>query len=110
MQTSPLRLAPERIGGARVKHGFKFGERNVNSGDFLTRKEVRSIPIRNRNALIDAGFIQVFPLESSGGDRFVVPAGKGLFHVVEGKRLTSEPLSREQAEALAGGKPHTAAA
>jgi len=95
---------PGMIGGGRVTRRFETGGRTFKPGEEISREKILAIPIANRNALINAGFIEIFPVSAVGGERFLVPMGKGLFHVVEGRRLSSEPLTKEQADALLSAK------
>ena len=106
----PLEIAEADIGGARIRMGFSRGNVRMKAGEHLTADEVRSIPLANRRALASAGFIEVYPARTEvvhryadpkPGDRFIVQVGKGQFNVIEGRRLNDEPLTREQAEALA---------
>jgi len=107
----PLDIAETDIGGARIRMGFTRGNVRMKAGDHLSADEVRSIPLANRRALSSAGFIEVYPQRvqvvhreaaAKPGDRFIVQVSKGQFNVIEGRRLNDEPLSREDAEKLAG--------
>lgn len=106
-----LEIAEGDIGGARIRMGFSRGNVRMKAGDHLTADEVRSIPPANRRALASSGFIEVYPQRvqvvqreaaAVPGDRFIVQVGKGQFNVIEGRRLNDQPLSREDAEKLAG--------
>jgi hypothetical protein len=103
-----FRMAIDQIGGAVVRRTFSSGGRRLVAGMKLTREEVLSFPTANRNALAEKTFIDLYPLSGSSDaptgktDRFVVSAGFGRFHVIEGRKLNDEPLDREQAYALAG--------
>lgn len=90
---------PALIGGAVCRQQFKLGSHTFRWGDTLARDQVLAIPVRNRQALIASGYFDVFPVKEAG-ERFLVSAGKGLFHVVEGVRVTREPVSKDDAEAL----------
>lgn len=46
--------------GGRVQRKFTMGERDVLRGDILTGKEILSMPVANRTALINAGYIEPF--------------------------------------------------
>jgi hypothetical protein len=63
------------------------------------------MPVANRQALIDKRFIEVFPKDATGaGERHIVSAGFGKYHVIEGKKLNEFPLTKQEADALAGTK------
>lgn len=94
----------EQAGGAYVRRAFTFGERELVNGDKLTAEEVRSIPIGNLNALINTGKLELWPAapaEMFVGERFAVHLGFGKWIVVEGHSLTPEPVTKQEAEALA---------
>jgi len=105
-----MEIAEGDIGGARIRMGFSRGGVRMRPGDHLTADEVRSIPPANRRALASAGFIEVYPArtevvhkyaEAKPGDRFIVAVGKGQYNVIEGHKLNDQPLTREEADALA---------
>ncbi len=84
-------------------------------GTKLSHEQIRKIPIGNRAALIDKGFITVVPKRvadatSSGSGRFVVPLGFGYYDVVEGRKLNTSPVDRAKAHELAGLPPPEAKA
>jgi hypothetical protein len=94
----------DQAGGAYVRRAFTFGDRELTTKDRLTADEVRSIPIANLNALINTGKIELWPAAPEGtfiAERFAVHLGFGKWIVVEGRNLTSEPVTKEEAEALA---------
>ncbi len=102
-----LRLAEAEIGGAVVRRTFTMSGTQVRRGDELTREQVLSIGRPNRQALIDKNFLDVFPLSRAAPvveaeDRHVVSLGFGKFDVVEGRKLNDAPLTKDQAQALAG--------
>lgn len=94
------------IGGAVVRRTFQFDSRRMRTGDRLTRDEVIGMPAPNRNALIEKQYIDVLPRDigGAGGERIVVNRGFGKFDVIEGRRLNTEPLTKDEAEALAAVK------
>lgn len=98
-------IADHDIGGARVRRVFTRGSRHLRGGDMLSGDEVRAIPVANRRALIDAGYIEVWPKSGeaagSAGERHIVHRGKGQFDVIAGVKLNAEPMSKEDAEELA---------
>jgi len=106
-------ISESAIGGGIVRRTFTLGERVMKTGDMLTRAEVLAIRIANRNSLIDHGKIEIYaanPNEiAEPGERHVVRApgvGSRLYDVIEGRKLNSEPLTREDAEALAFPAPN----
>lgn len=92
----------EGAGGAYVRRRFTFGSRDMLAGDRLTAGEVASIPIANLQSLINLNLIELYPAPpTTGGDCFLMPAddaGK-RFHVIQGRQVTDEPLSRSAAQA-----------
>jgi hypothetical protein len=103
-----FQMRPEQIGGAIVRRTFSSGGTRLTSGTKLSAEQVLAFATANRNALVDKRFIDLFPKSggidsvSESAERFVVSAGFGRFHVIEGRKLNDEPLDREQAYALAG--------
>lgn len=103
-------LHPNQIGGARVQRGFNMGGKRLLSGHNLTGDEVRSIPHANRVALVEKGFLVLWPVDAGNGPgqqpagnvRFVRPIGFGRYDVIEGRKLNDEYLDKESAYALAG--------
>jgi hypothetical protein len=105
-------IPAKEIGGARVQRTFTFGARRLQNGDVLTGDEVRAIRPANRSAFIDKGYIVPWPIEAAqmapqaGVERFVKPLGFGRgYDVIEGRKVNDEPLSKEEACALAGIEP-----
>lgn len=100
-----------QLGGGVVNRTFNFGGKALLRGHVLTAEEVRSIRPLNRSSLIDRGYLSVWPKGQhanppEGSVRFVMPIGFGRgYHVVEGRRLNDEPLSKEEAYKLAGLPP-----
>jgi hypothetical protein len=90
-----------QFGGAFVKRPFSMGERRLRVGDMLTAAELMAIPVNNRRALIDNKQLETFPVAQTSSERHVVHIGRGLYDVFLGTKLTAEPLSKEEAEALA---------
>lgn len=93
--------------------GFTRGNVRMKAGEHMTADEVRAIPLANRRALASAGYIEVYPTRTEvvrreaapvKQDRFIVQVKKDQFNVIEGHRLNEQPLSREEAEALAAQK------
>lgn len=101
-------LREEQIGGAFVKRLFHQAGEPVKAGTKLTRADVLAFPQANRQALVDGGYIDVYPPAPSNQERFIASAGFGNWHVYEGRRLTTgKGLTKEEAEALAaeGAEP-----
>lgn len=110
-------IPASQIGGARVQRAFRMGDRFLKNGDTLTGDEVRSIRPANRSAFIDKGYIVPWPIEAVASvaaqgqplDRFVRPLGFGRgYDVIEGRKINDEPLTKEEAHALAGIEPPAA--
>lgn len=100
-----LQMKADQIGGAVVRRVFNSGGKQMRPGTYLTAEEVLNFPYANRQALADKHFIELYPkglAATTKAERFVVSAGFGRFHVLEGKKLNDEPIDREQAYALAG--------
>lgn len=103
-------MHPNQIGGARVQRGFQLGGRRVLAGDTLTGDEVRGIRQSNRTALVESGYLLLWPKDAGAGPaqppqgsvRFIAPRGFGKYDVIEGRKLNDEPLTKEQAHELAG--------
>jgi hypothetical protein len=97
----------DNAGGAYVRRRFTFGTREMVYGDTLTAQEVASIPRANLTALINTGKIELWPAPPADGpltfvaERIPVNLGFGKWIVVEGRRLTPEPVTRQEAEAIA---------
>lgn len=107
-----MHISDERIGGARVTRRFTLGGEAMMAGHIFTGDQVRAIPAANRRALIDSSYLEVWPLAAGAGDaesdsgkppeRHAVHTGGGRYFVFEGRPLNEEPLTREQAEVVAG--------
>lgn len=107
--TSRMLWRLEDIGGGRVMRGFRRGDEWVRAGTPMTGAELRAMPITNLRCMVEGHVIEVWPRDLSGlppdvdqVQRHVVSAGFGKFHVYEGTRLTEQPLTKAEAEALAG--------
>ena len=101
------RLRDSQIGGGVVTRPFHFHGEKLPVGRNLTAEQIRSIPIANRQSLINQGHIDLYPISAPAAngetERFLIIAGPGKFHVVEGRRLTAEPIGKEEATALRDG-------
>lgn len=97
----------EGAGGAYVRRRFTFGAREMLAGDRLTSEEVASIPIANLHSMININLIELYPAPPpvpptvGEGDYFLMPADDTgrKFHVIQGRQVTKEPLSRAAAQA-----------
>jgi hypothetical protein len=100
-------IADRDIGGAHVMRVFSSNGVPVKAGGHLTADEVIAIPIANRRALVDAGYLAVYPKgavpQQPKAERFVIATGKDKYGVISGHQLHDKPLTREQAEHLAHG-------
>jgi hypothetical protein len=95
-----LAFHPDAIAGGIVQRAFTSGTDYYRSGQRISGEALRSMPTQNMRALVENRFIELFPTDNNA-ERFIVPAGKGQFHVIAGHKLNSAPLSREDAEDLA---------
>ncbi len=102
-------LMPETIGGGRVRQPFTMAGRRVTRGDTLTADEIMAMPTSNRRALIETGYLHVWPKRPGevAAERHLVSRGFGRYDVIEGVVLNKEPLSKEEAMALVGPGAHT---
>jgi hypothetical protein len=100
----PRALHPDLIAGGQVTQGFRSGDKFLAAGTLLSKETICSWPTVNRNALIEKGYVMVYP-KVPGMDRHVVSCGFGKFNVIEGKLLNDEPLTKADAYALAGTEP-----
>lgn len=108
----PAMLADEQIGGGTVRRTFKFGDTQVFAGHPLTAEQIIGIPRANRRALVEKTFIDIYPKPPTDlapahelprdGERHVVSSGFGKFDVIEGRKLNSAPLTKDEAMTLAG--------
>lgn len=108
LRSSQLRL--EHIGGAEVRRAFRMGTHFMRTGMKMSPEDVMSIRPANRQSLIDKGFLWVWPRSEeapvSHGKRYAIHVGGGSYDVIEGRKLNDEPLSREDAQALAASSNH----
>lgn len=99
----------ERAGGAYVRRRMPFGDRDLGPGDTLTAREVASIPRANLNALINTGKLELWPAApgaqgvSGPLERVAVHIGAGRYVVIEGRKITDEPVNKAEADALVAG-------
>jgi hypothetical protein len=118
----------ENAGGAYVRRRLTFGERVFVSGDMLTAEEVASIPRANLHSLVNTNIIELYPRAprveepdtgvaalltalwlaenppappiGRDGECFLMPThDPKKFHIIQGQRVTSEAMTRAQAQA-----------
>lgn len=87
-----------------------YGTRIV-AGTDLSRDDLLAMPPANYNSLQGSGHFVPWPMppaapEQPPGERFLVARGGGRFDVIEGRKLTDEPLSKADAESLAASGTH----
>lgn len=95
-----MHIADQDIGGGRVRRVFTRAGESLKSGYQLSADEILSMPVANRRALIDAGYLEVYP-KAEGLERFVIQVSKNRYDVIEGRKLNEKGLSEEEANALA---------
>ena len=106
-----FQIPAEQIGGAVVRRTFTTGGKRLTPGMQLSAEQVLAFPKLNRMALAEKRYIDLFPKNpnavsgNGASKRYVVSAGFGRFHVIEGRKLNDEALDRDQAYALAGTAP-----
>ena len=95
------RLTLSEMGGAFVRKRFVQGDVVRAVGSRLTVADLAAIPAANRDALVKNLYIEPFPAAPIGvQDVILVSRGFGKFDVVEGRRINTDPLTREEADAL----------
>lgn len=101
----------EQAGGAYVRRRFPMGTRELVAGDVLSAADLATIRPANLTALINTGKLETFPAAPASGandepgQRFAVHLGFGKYDVIEGRKITDEPITKEEAEALVGAAP-----
>lgn len=108
--TPPVKDLMDDIGGAIARRRFTFNGRTVLPKTVLSAGEVMSMPGANRRAMIDNGYISIYPRSARPSiqadadyvpvERHMVNLGFGAFDVVEGKKLNSRPLNKTEAQDL----------
>lgn len=100
-----MEILEQDIGGARVRRTFTNNGRQMKAGDSLKADEVIKFPRANRIALVDAGFIEIYPKAAGsaieGAERFIVGNGKHHYDVIHGVKLNEQPLTKAQADEMA---------
>ena len=105
-----MQIADQDIGGARVRRVFTARGEVQRPGRHLSADEVLAIPLANRRALTEAGFLEVYPKSSPAAKRepekrFKMKVGDGQYKVIEGRDLTPKPVGNAEADRLmANGK------
>lgn len=103
-------LVADDIGGAVVLKAFRgTGGEMVLAGTRLTEEHVRAMPRANRESLVDNHRLHILSKsqasvasEPRDTHAFVVHLGAGKYNVIEGVKINDEPITKEEAEALAG--------
>lgn len=117
----PVLLPPDQIGGGVVRQRFTCGDRKLTPGNRLSRDEVLAIPRASRDALVRNSQLLLVPTHPENAvaaagrptERFMLSLGGGKYGVIEGWKLTQEPVSKDAAEKLVAGdsaEPKAAAA
>jgi hypothetical protein len=93
------------IAGARVIRAFDRADGRVSAGAVISPAEFTAMARASRRVMVKNGHIEPFyvPLGTPGVDvqRHVVHRGAGRYDVIQGTLLTSEWVSKEEAEQLA---------
>jgi hypothetical protein len=99
-------IADQDIGGARVRRTFTFRGEQLKPQTHLTADQVLSMSVPNRNALVEGGWLEVYPRRAAAEkpkpqtpeERFVFRASKDskMFNVFAGRKLNSKPLTRRR--------------
>lgn len=102
-----LPMKEQDIGGALVRRYIRRGDLPpLLAGTRLTREEVLAFPPRNRMALVQSERITLFPsgdgASAEPSERHIAHVGGGRFNVIAGHKINDEPLSRAEADELAG--------
>lgn len=103
-------LRADEIGGGVVRRKFQSAGGWIMSGTNYTGDELRAMPRANRDALIQNGFLEVWPKQSGlaaaaaaavlsapatePAERYVLPVDGG-FDVLEGRKLNVEPIKKK---------------
>jgi hypothetical protein len=103
-----MQIADQDIGGARVRRVFTARGEVMRPQRHLSADEVLAMPLANRRALQEAGYLEVYPRSSPAGKgplekRFLMKVGDGQYDVIAGHKLNPKPLSRAEADRLAHG-------
>lgn len=98
----PIMLSKDKIGGAYVRRRFDLGPRTVLANEVLTAEQVREIPTTNLKALVNVGYLELYPMAPVPKEarRFAIHMGMGKFDVIEGQKLNASPLTQDEAYAM----------
>jgi hypothetical protein len=91
-------ITESQIGGALVRRAVPG--KGWLGGAMLSRDDFLAIPVSNRMVLLDQGYFEII-IRDPAARRFVVEREDGLFDVVSGRLLNSEPLDKDAAAQLA---------
>lgn len=97
-------ISADSYGGATVRRRVDRPTGPWLAGHVLTREDLKAMPVSNLRALVDNHTIEPWPWRPPVGELHVVHIGRGLYDVFEGEKLTAEPMSKEDAEALAASR------
>lgn len=100
------------LAGAVVRRPFNRGGERIYTGAVLTRDAFLSIGHAVRRIFVREGRVTPFYIPDTAappppGTRHVIHRGGGRYDVVHGVLLNTYPLSREEAETLAGATAET---
>lgn len=101
------------LSGALVARGYESGTGPVRAGTVLSAEQFHALNWAVRRLWVrDGNLLPIYtPTDQAPrplGERHVIHRGAGRYDVVQGQQINVDPLSREQAEALAGVKPQAA--
>jgi hypothetical protein len=100
----PVGLRDAEIGGGIVRRLFTRDGQALKAGTRLTREEILAMSINNRRALIRNGALDIYPplpaAAPSAGQRFALHIGGGRYEVISGSKLTAEPVTKDEAQAI----------
>ncbi len=106
-----------QIEGAIVTFPFFMAGKYIRNGEWLDHETLARMPINNRNALQDKGYLYPVPKAAAAAmgyvppgpvmpaERHVVSCGFGRYNVIEGHVLNEKPVGKAAAYELAGLPP-----
>lgn len=102
------------ITGALVRRAYSQGGETIPAGTRLSVDEFEAINASVRRLWVrDGNLLPIYTPDESVprplGTRHVIHRGAGRYDVVQGVQINTDPLSREEAEALAGADAQAAA-
>lgn len=90
----------QKIGGGFVRLAFNDGIKRLPPGTQLSVEQIEAFA--NGRRLIRTGYIETYPPRPpSETERRIVHIGAGRYDVFEGVKLNDDPLTKDEAEALA---------